>query len=106
LFSIKATIGTIPLDGTWLGSSTFDNICAIAKSVGDLAAATEVIYSQEARDALPADGFQSSLVKDFKGLKVGFVDPEEWRLPDVLFAPDEKIRSEMVRTSYWLARTR
>ncbi|KAH0266522.1 hypothetical protein KCU91_g10694, partial [Aureobasidium melanogenum] len=95
LFSIKTTPGSIPLDGTWLGSSTFDNICPMAKSVGDLAAATEVLLTEAARKALPADGFSSSFVKNFHNMTLGFVNPTKWRLPDSLFAPDAKIRSEM-----------
>ncbi|KAJ8132474.1 hypothetical protein O1611_g1152 [Lasiodiplodia mahajangana] len=82
LYALKPTIGTTELEGVFAVSEEFDALGSMAKSVLDLALMTELVLNPEARAKLPKDGYQPYLRKDFAGLSVGFVDPEQWRWPD------------------------
>jgi amidase len=84
LYALKPTPGSVKVDGTWTLSSRFDAIGAMAKSVTDLTIVTELLHTDRVRSTLPADGYASNLTKTFKGLKVGFLDPAEWHLPERL----------------------
>ena len=72
------------MDGTWTLSFRFDAIGAMAKLVADLSITTGMLYTDHVRSTLPADGYASNLTKTFEGLKVGFLDPLEWHLPERL----------------------
>ena len=59
------------MDGIWSVSRAFDAAGTMAKPVTDLAAVTEVLLTNHARNALPDTGFTPSLTLGFKGLPVG-----------------------------------
>lgn len=69
----------------------------MAKSVGDLAALTEILLEEESRSRLPHEGFAFFLQKSFKNLTIGFLDPAVWRFPDSYLHPIADIREQMVR---------
>ncbi|KAI1127061.1 amidase signature domain-containing protein [Nemania abortiva] len=97
LYALKPTIGATELGGVFAVSEEFDALGAMAKSVLDLALMTELVLNPEARAKLPKDGYQSYLRKDFAGLKVGFVDPEQWRWPDNVQPQKGNSREQMLR---------
>ncbi|KAK3311910.1 hypothetical protein B0H66DRAFT_525933 [Apodospora peruviana] len=67
----------------------------MARSARDVAAATELLMSPDARSRLlPDDGFISSLTKSFDGLKIGFVDPTLWRFPPDLWVPSKEAKDQ------------
>ncbi|KAK8223439.1 amidase signature domain-containing protein [Phyllosticta paracitricarpa] len=81
LYSLKMTAGSVPLDGVWCTSRSFDGVGGIAKSASDLVALTDAIAepSMIGDDYYPR-GFQKfSVQKSWSGLRVGFVDPRVWK---------------------------
>ncbi|KAF2806717.1 amidase signature enzyme [Mytilinidion resinicola] len=79
LYALKLTPGSVCMDGVWQVAASFDSAGGMAKSVLDLALLSTVLLQQK-------DPGRPSLVdamqEDWKGISVGFVDIELWRLPD------------------------
>jgi amidase len=68
----------------------------MAKSVTDLAIITELLHTDQVRSKLPTGGYLSSLSKSFEGLKVGFLDPAIWHLPESLCPQIPSVVQELV----------
>lgn len=98
LFALKPTIGNTELDGVWPLSPRFDSVGGMAKSVGDLARITEFLLTADARSKFPAEGFVPFLDKTFKGLKIGFANPEDWQFPTADCAPIDSVVKQLVST--------
>lgn len=64
----------------------------MAKSVKDLAAITQVILQAAKEPKSMKVEFQS----DWQGIRLGFVDPPKWKLPDFLFDSDEAYLAQVV----------
>lgn len=84
LYALKPSIGATELEGIFAVSEDFDAVGTMAKSTLDLALLTPLVLNAQARAKLPSDGYLSFLKKDFSGLKIGFVDAENWRWPEAL----------------------
>ena len=84
------------MDGVWPVSAVFDAVGAMAKSVADLAAVTEILLQDHARKTLPATGFEPSLTRSFKNLRVGFLDPAEWHFSAKSQVPVQSAIEQMV----------
>ncbi|KAK4150380.1 amidase signature domain-containing protein [Chaetomidium leptoderma] len=76
LYDMKPTVGSTPMDGIFVISTTFDTVGAMAKSVDDLAT-----------------------LRDWSGLRLGFVDPDKWWLPPGLVTPVEEVKTQ-IKASY------
>ena len=59
----------------------------MAKSTEDLVAVTSAILKRD---------LSSTLVKSWEGLRVSFVDPDEWQLNDVAADPIPELLTEQV----------
>lgn len=97
LYALKPTVGSVTLAGVISVTSAFDTLGPMARSVDDLAALTEIILDGSAKAGMPRDGFKSSLSGSWAGLRVGFLDPEIWKLPDSLCEPVDSVIAQMVR---------
>jgi len=97
LFALKPTIGSVTMDNVIPVSSTFDTVGGMARSVRDLATLTEIVLDPPARAKIPEDGYLSYLTANWEGLRLGFLDPEIWKLPDSLCEPNESALTQMVR---------
>ncbi|KAB5583446.1 amidase signature domain-containing protein [Coniochaeta sp. 2T2.1] len=99
LYGMKPTVGSTPMDGIFVISTAFDTVGAMAKSVDDLA--TLIGYVQE--KAPGGDGanrdYHAVFQQDWSGLRLGFVDPDKWRLPPGLVTPIEEV-NEQIKASY------
>jgi len=95
LFSIKCTPQTINTEGIFLIVPTIESIGGMAKSVKDLAALTEVILTA----SIEPPNFDVELTKTWDGVKLGFVDPGKWKLPDELFTSDADYLQQ-IRSAY------
>lgn len=84
------------MDGVFRVSRTFDTVGSMAKTVQDVANLVQRTLSDVARSKLPTNGYQDHLVKGWEGIRVGFVDPDKWRLPETLVKPDEGVLSQTV----------
>jgi amidase len=96
LYALKPSIGSTDLEGVYAVSEDFDSLGAMAKSTHDLVPLIEYLLNDEALAQLPANGYSTYMRKDFSGVKVGFVDPEEWRWPENVQPHHENSRQEMV----------
>ncbi|KAI4101517.1 MAG: hypothetical protein LQ339_005014 [Xanthoria mediterranea] len=92
LFALKCTPQTIPPDGTFLISPTFESPGGMAKTVEDLAGLIEIIVSTT---DTPLQ-LLAKLPTAWSGITLGFVDPKLWQLPSSLFPPDEEYSRQMV----------
>jgi amidase len=66
----------------------------MARSTHDVAIATEAMLDYDARSQLPAGGYLSYRTTSFADLKLGFVDPSEWRFPPDLWVPSDDAKSQ------------
>lgn len=90
LFALKPTHGIISLDGVWQLSTSFDVIGCMAKSSTDLANLMDVLVERN------SSNYPAHLTETFKGLKLGFVDPDIWRFPEELATSVAGSREQMV----------
>ncbi|GKU21479.1 unnamed protein product [Fusarium langsethiae] len=74
-----------PTDGQFQVVPTFETIGGMAKSVEDLADITDIIL----RAAKQPRSSEVQFQKNWEGIRLGFVDPSKFKLPDFLFDSDE-----------------
>ncbi|KAL8709338.1 MAG: hypothetical protein Q9220_005931 [cf. Caloplaca sp. 1 TL-2023] len=86
LYAMKATLGTVDTFGVQPISPEFDSVGGMAKTVEDLARIMEIL--QEGRD------YTSCLTSSFKGLRLGFVDPELWKAANFVVEPNERFEEQ------------
>lgn len=99
---MKPTVGSVGMDGIFVVSKFFDVAGEMTKSVIDLAHLTEHIFDTDAREKLPKDGYMSVLNTEWTGLRIGFLQPDDWILPPALVEPDETVHAEIVmKRSHW-----
>jgi amidase len=89
LYALKFTVGSLPMDGVFGLSRTFDTLGIMAKSAGDLALLVRVLkQDDEEESAVPNDK-----------LAIGFVDPTVWSLAPEMCAKIPEADEQMVRRS-------
>lgn len=81
LYGMKATLHTLDTFGIQPISPEFDSAGGMAKTVEDLAKIMDLL--QEGKDYI------SHLTSSFKGLRLGFVDPELWKAADFVVEPNK-----------------
>ncbi|KFH41937.1 putative transcriptional regulatory protein-like protein [Hapsidospora chrysogenum ATCC 11550] len=86
LYALKCTPQTISTEGIFQIVPTFEAVGGMAKSVKDLADITNVIL-QAAKEPR---SLEVQLQNDWQGIRLGFVDPPKFKLPDFLFDSDEE----------------
>lgn len=86
LYGLKLPPGVSPNEGVFGISNTFDGVGGMAKSADDLVALTALLMAQPELLRDPPEN----------RLSVGFVDPREWHLPEVICSPDELDTKQMV----------
>ncbi|RGP61674.1 putative amidase family protein [Fusarium sporotrichioides] len=74
-----------PTDGQFQVVPTFETIGGMAKSVEDLADITDIIL----RAAKQPRSSEVQFEKNWEGIRLGFVDPPKFKLPDFLFDSDK-----------------
>ncbi|KAK4151888.1 amidase signature domain-containing protein [Chaetomidium leptoderma] len=94
LYALKPTLGFVSAEGSWSISKSLDTPGAMARSVHDLAAATEALLNPAARAKLPTNGYQSFMSTSFKDMKLGVVNPAVWRFPPDLWVPSEEAKQQ------------
>ena len=88
------------MDGVISITSAFDTLGSMARSVDDVATLAETILDPCRKAKLLRDGYKSYLSRNWNGLKIGFLDPEVWKLPESLCEPNENALSQMVRSLF------
>ncbi|KAL8854605.1 MAG: hypothetical protein Q9221_000640 [Calogaya cf. arnoldii] len=82
LYAMKATLHTVDTFGIQPISPEFDSAGGMAKTVEDLAKIMDLL--QEGKH------YTSHMTSSFKGLRLGFVDPELWKAADLVVEPNEE----------------
>ena len=78
LYALKLTPGAVRMEGVWQVSAAFDTAGGMAKSTRDLAMLSDLLL-QQANPSRPS--LVNAMQENWKGISVGFVDVELWRLP-------------------------
>lgn len=68
----------------------------MARSVHDVAVATEALLDPLSRAKLPNWGYMAFLDGSFEGMTIGFVDPVLWRLPLHCWTPSDDAKRQHV----------
>ncbi|KAL8418926.1 hypothetical protein RB594_002220 [Gaeumannomyces avenae] len=96
LYGIKATVGSIPTEGTAPWSPVTDSIGGMAKSPEDLANLMDVLLGNA---TLGSELGKFAAQETWEGLKVAFVDPSLWSFLPIICDPDpvliEQQRTEL-----------
>jgi len=93
LFSLRCTPQRFSTEGIFHVMPTVEALGAMAKTVLDLEEVTKVIF-ETAKSPTKLLVDSSKTWKDFK---LGFVDPESWRLPSELFKATDDYKRQIVR---------
>ena len=91
LYSVKIRPGKVNDDGGFKYTDCLDCIGGVAKSVADLNPFVAALMEQ----SKPFD-----VVGGFDGLRIGFLDPKVWRLPDEICGFPGTTREQMVGRTY------
>lgn len=90
-------MGSVSDDGVFKLTDAFDTLGAMAKSVEDLAALTEMLFATVPERPSASWDLRRSICRDFRDLNVGFVDVDEWQLPESMLRSDEGYLEQRVR---------
>jgi amidase len=93
---MKPTVGSTPMDGIFVISTTFDTVGAMAKSVDDLATLIGYVQLKGPSDDSPIPNYSDVFQKDWSGLRLGFGDPDKWWLPLGLVTPIQEVSALIV----------
>ncbi|KAK4145836.1 amidase signature domain-containing protein [Dichotomopilus funicola] len=105
LYGMKPTVGSTPMDGIFVISTTFDTVGAMAKSVDDLAILIGYVQEKGAGNNGASPDYRAVFQRDWSGLRLGFVDPDKWWLPSGLVKPVEEVHTQ-IKASYEAAMER
>ena len=93
LYTLKPTIGTVDLTGIYPVSRFFDMIGGLTKTVTDLATISTCLLNPK----MPRPrNFEDYLTRKFDGLRIGFLDPGKWMLPDKVVRPIQQVHDQIV----------
>ncbi|KAI9817887.1 MAG: hypothetical protein M1827_001006 [Pycnora praestabilis] len=103
LYTMKPTIGLVSQDGIVPISAICDSAGGMTKNVQDLANLMDVLVDRSKATRFPEGGYNSVLQKTWKGLKIGAINPEEWRIEENICRPNEgatKQQLSEIRAAY------
>ncbi|KAI0433439.1 putative amidase [Xylaria sp. FL1042] len=92
LYALKPTIGSVSGDGVFMLTETMDSLGGLAKCVDDLALLTERLMSTSDGPKLNITSFD----KKFSRFRIGFLDPNIWKLPTSLLEPTESYTRQTI----------
>jgi amidase len=97
LYGLKATVGAVSTEGIAPWSVVTDSVGGMAKSAEDLITFFSIMEGKD---------FDDTLVKGWKGIKVGFVDPRLWQFVPAVCDPDptflQQVYAEMSAAAAFL----
>ncbi|KAL7788771.1 putative amidase [Trichoderma afarasin] len=99
LFALKPTIGMVSGDGVFKLTNAFDSLGGMAKTAQDLAALTEILFLTVPSSPLAGKSLTTEFTSSLDGLRLGFVDVNEWILPPTILKPDEMYLQQ--RREHW-----
>lgn len=73
-----------------------DAVGGITRSVADLAVVTTCLVNSRATDTSQLKDFEKYLTGTFEGLRVGFLDPDDWVYPPDVVKPIQEVNGQIV----------
>ena len=98
LYTIKPTIGIVSQQGVVPISHLCDAVGPMTKNVLDLANLLDIIVDSS-KTSVPKGGFASVMTDTWTDLKVGVLDPAEWKPRATVIKHNEGATEQMVRWS-------
>lgn len=86
---MKATVGSVDDTGVQGVGPTFMSLGGFAKSPRDLSNVMNILMGGK--------DFSSFLIPNWRGVRVGFVDPDLWQAAPFVVEPNEGFRKQSVR---------
>ncbi|KAK4063145.1 hypothetical protein Trihar35433_8940 [Trichoderma harzianum] len=99
LFALKPTIDMVSGDGVFKLTNAFDSLGGMAKTAQDLAALTEILFLTVPGSPLASKSLTTEFSSSLDGLRLGFVDVNDWILPSTMLEPDETYMQQ--RRDHW-----
>ncbi|KAL6696741.1 putative amidase [Trichoderma pleuroticola] len=99
LFALKPTIDMVSGDGVFKLTNAFDSLGGMAKTAQDLAALTEILFLTVPSSPLAGKSLTTGFSSSLDGLRLGFVDVNDWKLPPTMLEPDEMYMQQ--RRDHW-----
>ncbi|KAL7784958.1 putative amidase [Trichoderma ceciliae] len=99
LYALKPTAGKISKDGIFRLTDAFDSLGGMAKTAQDLAALTEILFLTVPSSPLAGKDLTAEFRKSLHGLRLGFVDVNDWTISPTALKPDEKYLQQ--RRDHW-----
>lgn len=87
LYALKVTTGALDTAGTYSMTDFFDSVGPMAKSSADVRTMAEILLQRT---------FNSTDFGTWKGLSVGFLDPNVWKMAKEMCPPHEGTAEQMV----------
>ena len=98
VYALKPTLGLISQDGICPISSDFDSAGPIAKCATDIAILMDALVDPNRSSEIPQGGYTPYLTKSFNGIRIGVLNPSEWRMPPATLFPVASAEAQMVNT--------
>ncbi|KAI1127437.1 amidase signature domain-containing protein [Nemania abortiva] len=95
LYALKPALGSVEMDGIVRTSKNKDVVGAIARSPHDVAVITEALLKPEYLQQIPQGPLTEFLTRSFKGLRIGVLDPREWKYPSETANTPKDLVAEM-----------
>ncbi|KAM6475991.1 putative amidase [Trichoderma sp. SZMC 28011] len=99
LFALKPTISMVSGDGVFKLTNAFDSLGGMTKTAQDLAALTEILFLTVPGSPLAGKSLTAEFSSSLNGLRLGFVELNDWMLPPAILKPDEVYLQQ--RRDHW-----
>lgn len=76
-------------DGVFKLTNAFDSLGGMTKTAQDLAALTEILFLTVPGSPLAGKSLTAEFSSSLNGLRLGFVELNDWMLPPAILKPDE-----------------
>jgi len=93
---MKPTLGLISSRGVVPISLDFDTIGPIARSAADIAVLMDTLVDRSLSAFIPEGGYTSYLKRSFDGLRIGYLNPQEWHLSTSVASPNAAVETQIL----------
>ena len=98
VYALKPTLGLISQDGICPISSDFDSAGPIAKCATDIAIMMDALVDPNKLSEIPQGSYIPFLTRSFEGIRIGVLNPSEWRMPPTTLFPNASAEAQTVNT--------
>ncbi|KAL7907171.1 putative amidase [Trichoderma velutinum] len=99
LFALKPTIDMVSSEVVLKLTNAFDSLGGMAKTAQDLAALTEILFLTVPGSPLAGKSLITEFSSSLNGIRLGFVELNDWMLPQTILKPDEMYLQQ--RRDHW-----